>query len=263
MRPPFFGFAPSSGPDKDSFQEGFIAALTFLTRLPLIPPPPRPGLNTLALAWYGVAGGIIGLCGGLAFAVARMLGLPEELAAAVALTGLVALTGGLHEDGLADTADGFGARGEPEDRLEVLRDSRIGTYGVLALVLVLLVRWQAMATLEGVWAVMAALITAGALSRAAMVLVAAAMHPARPDGLGAALGPVGPLAVVMAPVTAFVIALVFSGWKAGAAAMVVAVAVAALARLARKLLGGFTGDVLGASQQVGEVAALLALATLS
>jgi adenosylcobinamide-GDP ribazoletransferase len=188
------------------------------------------------------------------------LGLPPGVAAALALAAMAAATGGLHEDGLADTFDGLWGGRTPAQRLEIMRDSRVGSFGVLALVLVLLVRWQALAALAAGGGLVAACIAAGALSRAPMAAVMAGLPNARGAGLSQAVG--RPAARTALAGAAVALALGLAALGPGALALAVAAALPALwlAAVARARIGGQTGDVLGAAQQLGEAAALAAAA---
>jgi adenosylcobinamide-GDP ribazoletransferase len=179
---------------------------------------------------------------------------------AAGVLGLAALmTGGLHEDGLSDTADGLFGGWTKERRLEIMKDSRVGSYGVLALVLVTLARWSALTTVlaaGGLWG----LIAVGALSRAPMGLVMSALPNARGGGLSHATGrPSAAIALAGAGV-ALVIAVLFAGWVALPMLALAALAVGLLARSAQRRIGGQTGDILGATQQLAEAAALAVLA---
>ncbi len=218
-----------------------------LTRLPvgwLVPfdAPYRPGR---AVWTYPLAGLAVGAANAASFWIARRLGVPPLLAAAWSVAVAVMLTGGLHEDGLADTVDGFGGA-TPERRLEIMRDSRIGSYGALSLVLSLGIRVAAISALPPgrTWT---GLVLAGALSRTAMLPVLALLPPARMDGLGRMVGRVPPLASATALVVAAAIALgcvpPVAAIIALAACLLVGLAVAALAW---RRIGGQTGDVLGA-----------------
>lgn len=235
-------------------------ALAFLTRLPVGPDEPMPpnGLAATMRA-FPLTGVVVGGFAGLVqWATADALG--PVLAALLAVAGAVWLTGGLHEDGLADTADGFGGRGGRSKRLEVMRDSRIGTYGVLALGLCLAVRVAALASLLPGGAGLAALVAAGALSRAVMPLTMRLLPPARADGLGFGAGKPKPGTVLTAVVLALAVALLCLGVKVGLLATVAAfIAMAWLNRAAERQLGGYTGDTLGAVQQAVEAAVLLAV----
>ena len=215
-----------------------------------------------------LVGALLGLCGGLALAGVTLLGAPPLLAGTVAVLALVLLTGGLHEDGLADCADALGGATR-ERRLAIMRDSRVGTYGVLAAVFSVLLRAASLAALieaAGPLAASLALAGAGSLSRAAALWPLSALAPARAEGLGAsavvplsravpALGFAAALAFLLLLPTGFSPAL--GGVAAGAAATW------GLTRVAGRLLGGQTGDVAGATIQVAEITCLAALATFA
>ena len=232
------------------------AAMALLTRLPA---PGADHARGARAAWaWPLAGGIVAGIGALAGLGTLALGLPPAVAAGLALTAQVLATGALHEDGLADLADGLGGGRTIERRLEILRDSRIGAFGAVALVLALGLRWSLTAALLA--AAPAALVAAGALSRAAMALVMAALSHARPDGLAAATGRPGAITATLGGVLALGVAGVSAGpGPAFVAALGAAAAAAGIGALARARLGGQTGDVLGAVQQVAEVAALVGL----
>ena len=186
--------------------------------------------------------------------------LPPLAAALVAVLAGVLLTGALHEDGLADTADGLGARGGRDKRLEVMRDSRSGAYGVLALVFSIGLRGAALAAAPSALAGLGALVAAAAWSRALIPAAMQIMPPARADGLGAGAGQ--PDATIAATAAMLGIALALAGLGLAAPLAVLAALAAAwgVVVLARRQLGGFTGDVLGAIQQCAEAAMLLAAA---
>ena len=185
------------------------------------------------------------------------------LAALLAVAAQVLLTGGLHEDGLADIADGFGGGRTRADKLRILRDSRIGSFGAMALMLALLARIGALAALASPALVAAALIAAGAASRAALPVIMVSIAPARDEGLAVAAGRPHPLRAAAGAAIAILAALAVLP-PAMATAGLVAAAGAALATglLARRQIGGHTGDVLGAAQQLAEIAFLLATAVL-
>ncbi len=240
-------------------------ALMLLTRLPagrLGGPIPGLGASAWAFPLAGLAVGA-GAAGG--FWVAASV-LPLGLAALVALAAQIALTGALHEDGLADCADGFWGGHTSDRRLEIMRDSRIGSYGVLALILSVLLRWQALVILaeQSFAAALIALVTIAMLSRIAPVLLLAFMPPARSDGLGHAAQAVAwPVLVasvlialgpgLLAAGSVFHLALIVGGQL---------LVVMTLARLAQRWIGGQTGDVLGAGQQLAEIAGLLVFVAL-
>jgi adenosylcobinamide-GDP ribazoletransferase len=211
------------------------------------------------------AGLILALPAALTLLAAWKLGLGPFLAAGLALAVAVLVTGALHEDGLADVADGLGGATRVR-RLEIMRDSRVGTYGATALVITLALRMGALATLldRAGAAAAVALVLAASLSRVAALAPMMLLGPARPGGLGAAVG--RPEAATLWIALGFgailaVLALPFGLPVSGILAMIVLGGLAALGmtRLAAEKLGGQTGDVVGACQQVAEIAGLLGL----
>ncbi|MEQ9259222.1 MAG: adenosylcobinamide-GDP ribazoletransferase [Roseovarius sp.] len=239
--------------------EDVIEALALLSRLPV---PPVSPLRGAAAAWaYPVAGLVLGAITALAGLVAHGLGLPAPLAALVALGASILLTGALHEDGLADTADGLWGGWTRERRLEIMKDSTLGAYGAVALFLVLSARWAALWMLFelGPTTAAAAILVAACLSRGAMPAVMAALPNARGEGLSARVGTVGRPAAGLAVAIACAVALVFSGGAGLGALVWAAGATALLAIAAYRKIGGQTGDILGAVQQVAEVAVLFSL----
>jgi len=207
---------------------------------------------------YPLVGFAIGALAALAFALAGWLLLPPVIAAVAALAVAMLVTGALHEDGLADVADGFGGGRSRERKLAIMRDSRIGSYGVLALVLVLAARGGSLAALADASTVAAALIAAHTLSRGGLAALMCTLPQARSDGLAAATGrPGGGDAVVAFAIGAVCAFLLLDFGIAVAAVLACAAVQAALALQAQRQIGGITGDVLGAAQQLGEAAVLL------
>lgn len=194
--------------------------------------------------------------------------LPALAVAGLALGAGLLATGALHEDGLADTADGFGGGATRERKLEIMRDSRIGSYGAAALATVLLTRAGLLAGLlaaAGPLAAAAALLAGASLSRTIAVSLMAALPPARADGTGHAAGrlPAGAALAGLGLAGLVVLALAGPavGWtEAAAGTLAAGLAGAAMARAAQRQIGGQTGDVVGATQQVTEVAFLTGLA---
>lgn len=233
------------------------SAVQFLTVLPVVDPGWEEGRLARASGWFPAAGLLVGAGAALVW-LAAVAVLPAPAAAGLALAAGLLLTGGMHEDGLADTADGLGGGDTPARRLEIMADSRIGAHGAVALILSLGLRWAALAAL-GPWEGALALLIAATLGRAAMVPVAAALPYARTQGLGRMTEDAGGREVALALGLALVVAL--SGGGGGLLALLAAgVAAAALAAFLARRLGGTTGDALGAVEQVAETAALLALA---
>jgi adenosylcobinamide-GDP ribazoletransferase len=211
---------------------------------------------------FPLVGILVGLIGWAVFALATRLGLPPFAVGLVTLAATVLVTGGLHEDGLADTADGFGGGADREHKLAIMRDSRNGAYGVMALIFSLGLRSAALAALT-VPAAGLALIAAHAVSRAAVPLVMRFLGSARSDGLGASAGQPDDAAQAWCLGIALVVALLCLGFSHGiVVALAAAIAVAAVGILARRQIGGYTGDVLGAAQQGAEIAVLLTAAAL-
>jgi adenosylcobinamide-GDP ribazoletransferase len=212
------------------------------------------------------AGAIIGGCGGGALLFARIFGAPPLPAAVVAIATIVVVTGALHEDGLADVADGFGGGATRERKLEIMRDSRLGSYGAAALALGLMLRAFALAALAERSSSMAALalVSVGAVSRTAGLAPLLLLGPARRDGAGAAMPrPTRRalrLALVLAGAASFLPVLVgLPLSQVLGADFVAGLAAVFFARLAERQIGGYSGDVLGAAQQAAEIAALLVL----
>lgn len=242
-------------------------ALLWLTRLPLGRfLPAKPPVLSAALWAFPLAGMVVGLAGASALILADTLNATPLIAALVAVSVQVWLTSGLHEDGLADFADGMGG-GTREKRLDIMRDSRIGSYGAVTLGLATAMRVAAISALlihaAAIW-----LIAAAALSRAAIVMVLRALPPARSDGLGRGAGRASLSAALIAlgiGVGACVIATLLTPvgfWGMCALILATGAATILLGNRARCALGGQTGDVLGAAQQLAEITALVVLAAL-
>ncbi len=244
--------------------DDLAAALRLLTRIPLPRGLPADADWARATRAYPLAGLAVGLGGALVFLAAGDLGLPVPITALLALGATIALSGALHEDGLADVADGFGGGRDRERKLAIMRDSRIGTYGVLALLLSVGLRAAALAALATGPAVLAALLAAHALARGVLPTVMVLLPLARQDGLAAATGKPRGRDVLTALVLAGAVAVLALGPSVGLALLGVAVVLAgAVAWLARRQVGGYTGDVLGAVAQFVETAVLLTLVTMT
>ncbi len=237
-------------------------AVRFFTRLRVGEPSLSAPLDINRIAWAApVAGVVVALIGALGLALATLLGLPLLLRAGLATAALVVATGALHEDGLADVADGFGGGWTRATKLEIMRDSRVGAYGAIAIALALILRVGALtAALEGgLWRASLSLMLVAALSRAGALTPLALLVPARADGAGAA-GPLESNALAAAWGSALTIALAFGLVALGVAHTVLAALLSGagallMVALARRAIGGQTGDVAGAAQQCGEIAA--------
>ena len=234
----------------------------FLTRLP-VPPVTMESTDTVAdsMSMFPLVGVMVGGLAGLVFwCLSHFLGpLP---AAALAVMTSILVTGALHEDGLADLADGLGARGDMISRLTVMRDPHVGTFGGLALMLSVLVRTALLSTAPTGWAGPTGLVVAAALSRAAIPAVMQMLPPARSDGLGAGAGVPDFSVTALAAAIAINLALLTVGFAATLAALAGTIAAAIwIGWTARRALGGYTGDVLGAVQQMAEIGALIGVAS--
>jgi adenosylcobinamide-GDP ribazoletransferase len=178
----------------------------------------------------------------------------------LATTAGVLLTGALHEDGLADTADALGSGATGEEALRILRDPRLGTYGVIAVVVTLVWRILTLASLPPAWA-LGGLVLAHALGRSAAVVLAAIAEPARADGLGrAAVLEIRPVDTSVATISALGIGSVAAGVWLVPVVVLAALSLLFWRGLATRRLGGVTGDVLGACEQVVEILALTTVA---
>lgn len=239
--------------------EELKASIVFCTRMPLLRATPLVGNSLCRAAWaFPIAGLVVGLLGAAVYALAHKMGLPPLPASALAVVATMLATGCLHEDGLADTADGFGGGADREQKLAIMRDSRIGTYGVCALTISLVLRVGALASLPGAHAVVWALIASHAAARACMPALMLLLPPARSDGLSHDAGQPPGEAAAAAAAIGFVILIFGLDFGRGLLALIVLAMIVALsAWLAKRQIGGQTGDVLGALEQAGEIAVLL------
>ncbi|MDO9383079.1 MAG: adenosylcobinamide-GDP ribazoletransferase [Hyphomicrobiaceae bacterium] len=251
-----------------------LSALRFYSRLPIpvfafeAAPHAAPDF-TRAPAAVAVAGALLGAFAGIVLYLASAIGLPPLLAALLAVTSLVLITGALHEDGLADTADGLGGGQTIERRLDIMRDSRIGSYGASAIVLMLAIRATALATLTELIdpaGAALAIVAVAATSRAAGLLPLWLLPAARADGAAASVSPpttgsmragmLAALAITLAAMWVPGILVIASAIGVGAAFA----AAYAITRIAEAKIGGHTGDIAGAAQQLADAAMLIALA---
>lgn len=239
-----------------SFMRDIGVAFCLLTRLPM------PALPTAAFeqgarsVWaYPLVGATLGMIAGGVGAAALFLGMPAGIAAGLTLAALILTTGGMHEDGLADTADGFWGGFDRDRRLEIMKDSQIGTYGTLSLIVTSGLRWAALAVLlpTGI----APVVAAACLSRAAIPVMMHYVPHARGDGLSHSVGRPALRVVLLGLFIAVSVGAVLMGPVILTALLVVVGVVLAAAKLAHYKIGGQTGDVLGATQLVAELLILL------
>jgi adenosylcobinamide-GDP ribazoletransferase len=236
-------------------------AVAFLTRLPMPHPQGAMPANFVrAHRVFPLVGAAIGGAVGLVYLGMRAIGVPDLAAAALALGASALLTGALHEDGLADVADGFGGGRDPAAKLEIMRDSRLGTYGALILMVSFVAKLSALAALPDAFVVQS-LIAAHALARGVLPAMAMSLPYARKDGLAANAGRPDPATAAIAAALALIIALLSLPWSHALCAALVAVAATiGMALLAQRQIGGQTGDVLGGAEQLSETAILVLLA---
>jgi adenosylcobinamide-GDP ribazoletransferase len=239
----------------------FLIATQFLTRLPI---PARLqsvwGMEDLrdSVHMFPLVGVLVGLGASLVYASAVFLNLPPVIAAILAVATQILMTGALHEDGLADVCDGFGGGRTREQKLEIMRDSRLGTYGAIGLILSLALRIAAITYLADPITVAPALIAAAALSRAAMPVAMWLMPQARTEGLAASAGRTGCARVLVGVgLGVAVIFLCLPLIVASVAIAASAVSATALLGLSQRQLSGITGDVLGLVQQLVEISCLV------
>jgi len=238
-----------------------LAALQFLTRVP-IRLRREPSL-TRTVAWFPFAGAFIGAAVGGVAAGMWQLTTPLVAATFAVAVGLL-ITGAFHEDGLGDIADAFGGGWTVERRLEILKDSRHGTYGVAAICTSIVLRMVALGAVAGPAAMFASAVAAHTMGRVAAVGLAGSMRLATDTGLGADYGrSTTRLRAVVGCTSGLAVTVLAVGWWAAPLLAAAVVAAGAVGLLARRKIGGISGDVLGAAEQVAECLCLVVLSGLS
>ena len=244
----------------------FLEAVRFFTRIPVSNriPHSAEGLND-ATRYFPAVGILVGLCSAAAYSIATLL-FPQMVCVLIAMATSVYITGAFHEDGLSDMVDGLGGGWEKSRILEIMKDSRVGNYGVISITFALLAKFVVLSAVSAAW-VPLLLIAGHSFSRYCAVLIMAGMNYVREDALSKAkplatklsrnslvvasafgIAPF-PLLPISASFAGFGLALLSTIW---------------LGRKLQKWLGGYTGDCLGATQQISELAFYLgALAILS
>ncbi len=235
----------------------FRSAVAFLTVVPVGAAAGHP-VERLGRAYFPAVGALLGLAAGASFVLVATVTTPPV--AAVAATALLAvLTGALHLDGVADAADGlFGGR-DIARRLEVMRDPRVGSFGLVAVILAMVGDVAALASLSPAQAIVA-LVIAGAISRWALLVMIATLPYVREAGLGiAAAGPHRSIDVVIGSAIAVIVCLL--AWRLAAVAALVAVVIAlGIRAIARRRIGGATGDIYGATAELSHLGVLIVFA---
>jgi adenosylcobinamide-GDP ribazoletransferase len=234
-----------------------LTALGYFTRVPV----PRwvgfePHYLQAAARWFALVGVLVGAVAGLVFVGAIHL-LPQPVAVLLSMGATLLLTGAFHEDGLADSCDAFGGAYARDDVLRIMHDSRIGVFGAIALVIALLLKWQALAALAPARIVWIS-IAAHAASRAMAISFLATHEYVRAEGKAKPVArQLGGLSLAWVALTGLPW-LFWPDWRLGLATLgVLAVLRFGLGRWFRRRLGGYTGDCLGLAQQVFEVAIYL------
>lgn len=259
-------YRPEPPPRGFGLKDDLVMALRFFSRLPTGDSPhEKPDLGRIAMA-LPLASLVMGALPALLLIGGVWAGLPPYFAAALAVAAMVVVGGGMMEDSLADAADGLFGGATRERRLEILKDSRHGTYGVAALCLFLVLRVTALGSIAAInpLAAGALWLAANIGGRSGGLWIAVALPPARPDGASATAGALPrsrfAIGAALAALLVFVIGAPASSLL-GVILALVAVMLAALAwtALCRHLVGGQTGDLIGAAAGLGEIAALAVL----
>lgn len=252
-------------PKRPGLAEDLVMALRFFSRLPTGDAPHEvPVLDRIARA-LPLASVIIGAIPVAVLMGGTWLGLPPMVAATLAVASAVIIGGAMAEDGLADAADGLFGGQTIERRLEILKDSRHGTYGVAALCLFLVLRVVGLGSMAALSPLAAGVmwLSAMVLARSGSLWISFALPPARRDGASASAGQVGRMSFIIGMVLALLIGLLVALPAVGPLGFALGVACGALviwgwSLLCRRLLGGQTGDVIGAAQALAEIAVLCA-----
>jgi adenosylcobinamide-GDP ribazoletransferase len=251
----------------------FLAAVAFLTRIPVAKTWELGAADVgRSAAYFSLVGAGIGAIQSLVLwaslhlaahasqVFARSVVLPSSVVSVVITAIGVWITRGLHLDGLADMADGFGGGQTPEDILRIMRDHAIGSFGAIAVIIVLALKITSLAVLIERGGALRCLVLAPVLARGSIVILGFLLPYARPveGGLGSSLQHIGRLEVAVSSIVALA-TLIFVNWRPGAICLVVVMfASAANARICMRRIGGVTGDTLGANVEVCEALILTA-----
>lgn len=245
-----------------AIMDDLFRAFSLLTRLPM-PQVPDGDDGYARCVWaFPLVGAVIGALSALLWFGGQFAGLGLSLSAGLVVAFQLLLTGAMHEDGIADFADGLGGGNDPERRLAIMRDSRIGTYGVVALIVIVGLRWSAIASL-GLHMVLAGLICSALIGRLVMAVLPGILETAREEGLGTLVARPSRKALFVALlISAVVLFLHLPSMVAMVSIIAAILSVCWIAMLAKRSIGGYTGDVLGAAGLTAETAALLVFASV-
>lgn len=238
------------------------ASVGLLSRLPVSVDFVAAKSRGAASAWaFPLAGMVIASIVGFVASLLIDGGVSYQITAGLILGVQILITGAMHEDGLADSADGLWGGWDKDRRLEIMKDSRIGTYGVLALGLSLLIRWGALSAILASGTIYAPLLAAAAVSRLPMLVLMTLLPNARGNGLSASVGRPSKDTLALGSVVTLVATVLLTGWGFVPLTLFASIATLVCALVAKKKIGGQTGDILGATQQVVEMTALITLAS--
>jgi adenosylcobinamide-GDP ribazoletransferase len=246
-----------------SFADDLVMGLRFYSRLPTgNTPHQRPNLDRMALT-LPLASVVIGALPVALLLLLEWAGVPTFFAAVVAVAAFVIVTGAMSEDALADAADGLFGGPTIEERLEIMKDSRHGTYGVCAIVVLLAARVAAIGSITSPLEAAAILLTAPLIARSGSLWLSHALPPARSGGAAASAGQVSARSFLIGLGVAAVVSFATAGFAVGILGLAAAFAFAGVVAagwvtLCRRLIGGQTGDLIGALQALLEIAALTA-----
>jgi adenosylcobinamide-GDP ribazoletransferase len=239
------------------------AAAGLLTRVPVQVNTDLATKRGPLAAWaYPVIGVKIAIAMIVLGLLATWFGIAAPISAGLILATSVILTGAMHEDGLADSADGLWGGWDKAKRLDIMKDSRTGAYGVLAIVLSMIIRWAALTAILQTDHWIAAIIATAMLSRAAMVALMTGLPNARDGGLSQSVGRPKPVTAWLAIGVATAGCFIALGLTAGSLLIVAGVTTSLWAGIAHRKIGGQTGDILGATQQLTEIALLITLSAI-
>jgi adenosylcobinamide-GDP ribazoletransferase len=246
-------------------KEDILAAFMLLTRFPVnwekVSPNTEPNINRSLWA-YPIVGLVISIVGAVVYWVSTMLLLPQFSCVILSLTAMILSTGAFHEDGLADVVDGFGGGLTVDKKLEIMRDSQIGTYGGLALIISILLKVSLLSSFN-TEQVIIALIVGAMLSRVMIIIALRILPAARKNSLSVTAGKPSWNSLSVALMIAFLFAFLFLTLKVTIITFIVAtLTTGGLCRIAYKQVGGVSGDILGAVQQISEIAIFITLAML-